>query len=328
MKKSLFGLLLGITLNSLALAGGVNLKPYYKNLNYFDQSQRENQLQYEQEFKDLLKNSLKKSEAEINDKEAKAILYGTLFMTNINQGYRFGQISFEEMIKYGKLDKNGNDARGELLAREELILANLHLAKRLFPNDYRIDSWIGTHELYQEELLTGTISNENFEKMFALASENVFSYTAMAVIANELTLTKEQQAKMVGLAHLVSDNKIPCVKNEKGRCFEKKLAPQTNEIGKLITGDIYLKDASQHLDGKADPEGKRINSGVSARVIYGLVSQKKFPNLKGLNWSNIYLKARVKATNDLLWKDKAVDKSVTESIKFKRAYSCYGCHAQ
>lgn len=319
---------MGFTLNSLALAGGVDLKPYYKNLNYFDKSQRETQLQYEQEFKTFLKASLKKSETHISDEEAKSILYGTLFLTNINQGYRFGQISYDELIKYGKLAKNGTNARDELLAREELILANLHLAKRLFPNDYRIDSWIGTHELYQEEVLTGTISNENFEKMFAMASENVFSYTAMAVIANELTLTKEQQAKMVGLAELVSDNKIPCIKNENGRCFEKKLAPQTNEIGKLITGDIYLKDASQYLEGKTDPEGKRIASGVSARVIYGLVSQKKFPNLKSLDWSNMYLKARVKATNDLLWKDKAVDHSLTESIQFKSAYSCYACHAQ
>lgn len=328
MKKSLFGIILGLILNSLALAGGVDLKPYYENLNYFDQSQRETQLQYEQKFKNLLKRALTKSESEITDEEAKSILYGTLFLTNINQGYRFGQITYNELIKYGKLAKNGNDARDELLAREDLILANLHLAKRLFPNDYRIDSWIGTHELYQEEVLTGTISNKNFEKMFALASENVFSYTAMAVIANELTLTQEQQAKLVELAQLVSDNKIPCIKNEKGRCFEKKLAPQTNEIGKLITGDIYLKDASQYLEGKSDPEGKRINSGVSARVIYGLVTQKKYPNLKSLDWSNMYLKGRIKATNDLLWKDKAVDSSLTESIQFKRAYSCYACHAQ
>lgn len=328
MRKSVLGVMIGWAISTGAFASGVNLKSYYKNLNYFNKSAREEQLIYEGKFKAFLKSIVKKEKSLITPEEAKSILYGTLFLTNINQGYRFGQISFEEMVRYERVNPVSKNAKEELIEREKLILDNLYLAKELFPQDYRIDSWIGTHELYQEELTTGTISNENFEKMFKLASENVFSYTAMAVIAAELTLSKEQNQKMLSLAQMVSDDKLPCVKNDKGRCFEKKLAPQTNEIGKLITGDIYLREASTHLEGKMDPEGKRINSGVSARVIYGLVKQKKVPNLKGLDWSNIYLKGRVKAVNNLLWHDKAVPAALTDSIEFRRAYSCYACHAQ
>jgi hypothetical protein len=320
---ALFCLALWAT-HALAQGPELNLKPYYKNLDYFNKSHRQEQLSYEAAFTAYLKHNLSRELHEFTEADAKNILYGTLFLTNTNQGVRFGQISYQEIIQYGKLSAQ-SELKSELMAREELILANLRIAQKLTPQDERIDAWIGTHEMYSEELKYGSATTETFEKMMNLGRRDVFSYTALAVISNELTLTPEQQKRMVELADLVSDGKIPCIKNAHGKCFEHRLAPQTNQVGKLITADIYLRDASQYVEGKEDVEGKRIQSGVSARVVYGMLGHKRSHSI--MNWENIYLKARVKAVNNLLWNQKAVSPELTKSIKFKRAYSCIACHA-
>lgn len=320
---SLISLALWAT-QALAQGHDLNLKPYYKNLDYFNKSHRQEHLSYEAKFTRYLKHNLTRQMHEFTEDDAKNILYGTLYLTNTNQGVRFGEISYEEIIQHGKLSSQSG-LKAEMMAREELILANLRVAQKITPQDERIESWIGTHEMYSEELKYGAATAETFEKMMNLGKRDVFSYTALAVISNELTLTTEQQKRMVELAELVSDGKIPCIKNANGKCFEHRLAPQTNQVGKLITADIYLRDASQYVDGKEDVEGKRIQSGVSARVVYGLLGQKRSHSL--LNWENIYLKARVKAVNNLLWKQKPVSKELTKSLKFKRAYSCIACHA-
>ena len=303
----------------------INIKQYYKNLDYFNPSKRQEQLRYEAKFTKYLQANLTRNEQEFTEAHAKTILYGTLFLTNTNQGVRFGQISYSELIQHGQLSVETN-LKAEMIAREKLILANLKIAQKITPEDQRIDSWIATHEMYSEELLYGAVTPATFEKMMLLGKRDVFSYTAMAVISNELVLTGDQQKRIVELADLVSDGKIPCIQNTKGNCFEHRLAPQTNQVGKLITADIYLRDASQYVEGKEDEEGKRIQSGVNARVVYGLLSQTRMRNLT-LDWENIHLRARVKAVNNLLWDQTAVPETVTKSLKFKRAYSCIACHA-
>lgn len=323
--KTLVTTLCLMLLSSFALGQEINLRPYYKNLDYFKASKRQEQLIYEAKFTQYLKGNIARNLNEMTEEDAKKILYGTLFLTNINQGVRFKQISYEEIIQHGQLSQESN-LKSEMVAREELILANLRIAQKLTPQDERIDAWIATHEMYTDELHHGSVKPATFERMITLAKRDVFSYTAMAVISNELTLTSEQQKQVVELADLVSDGKIPCIKNAKGKCFEHRLAPLTNQVGKLITADIYLRDASQYVEGKEDEEGKRIKSGVSARVVYGLVGQKR-NHAFNLNWENIYLRVRVKAVNNLLWNQVAVPKSVTNSLDFKRAYSCIACHA-
>lgn len=324
MKELLKILCLALIASHALAQDEINLKQYYKNLDYFNSAKREVLLNYEAKFTTYLKSNLTRVQ-DLTAADAKTILYGTLFLTNTNQGVRFQQISYQELIRHQKLSL-ASDLKSELIAREELILANLKIAKKITPKDQRIDAWIATHEMYSDELRFGQVSTEIFQKMMSLAKRDVFSYTAMAVISNELNLSGEQQKQILELANLVRDGKIPCIKNTTGNCFEHRIAPQTNAVGKLITGDIFLRDASRHVEGKEDIDGERIKSGVSARVIYGFLQQKK-RRLFTLNWGNIYLKARIKAVKDVLWKQESTPESVTKSLEFKRGYSCIACHA-
>lgn len=303
----------------------VDLNPYFKNLDYFKPANRKQLLNYEAEFLRYMQKTLEKDESELTREDGKTLLYGTLFMSNTNQGMRFKQLAFEDVVKNGRLDFEGcGDEKGELIAREELILASLRLAKKLMPDDYRLDTWIGGHELYHEELTKGAVTDETFNKMYELSKKDQFSYTALAIVSRDLKLSLEQEKKMVELAQLVSDRQIPCVKNEAGKCFDSKIAPHTTQVGRLLTGDIFLRDASHYVEeGKVDIEGRRIKSGVSARVIYGMIKRNKV-----FDWTNIYIRGRVKAVNKLLWKEKAVGHGLTDSLNYQKSYSCTACHGR
>jgi hypothetical protein len=317
LKRVLSFLVVLLAMGSIAQAK-VSLEPYFKNLDYFNENNRSALLKYEADFIQYMQKSLKKHLSELSPIDGKTLLYGTLFLSNSNQGVRFKQLSAETVMANGKLD---------MLERELLILDCLRLAEKLLPDDYRIPTWIGGHELYYEELTLGAVTDATFNKMFELSTKDQFSYTAFMIVTHDLKLSIPQEKKMLELAQMVSDRKIPCVKNDSGKCFDPKIAPQTKEVGRLLTGDIFLRDAGRVLEAdKVDEAGLRMGSGVSARVIYGIVKQGKFPNLKGLDWSNIYIKGRVKAVNQLLWKNKAVDHTLTDSLNFNKAYSCVACH--
>lgn len=294
-----------------------SLKGYFKLLDYMKPDLRAQALSYEAEFTHYLQEILKAEPSSLAKDDAKIILYGTLFLTNTNQGHRFGQISKEELLRASGMGME---------EREELILSALRLAQKLLPEDKRIVSWIGTHELYQEQISLGKVSEEKFNRMVELAKGSMFAYTALSIISAELKLSDKQSAQLLELAKLISDNKIPCEKVASGKCFDHKIAPQTNQIGKIITGDIYLKEASTHVTADGDPHDLRLKSGIPARVIYAMVAQKQVMNFKGLSWEQVYLKPRRKAVVRLLWREEPIADGTFESMEFRRAYTCVACH--
>lgn len=307
------------------------LKPadqrYFNSLNYFNAEKKNDLYLQEQDFIASMKAILQQDELKASD--VKKLIYGSLYLTNTNQGVRFEAISLEELKAIYTFSHSDADLKTEMLAREDFILSALKRAQNAAPKDYRIGTWILTHQMYVEELQHGGVSEKTFNKIYAIAEKNIFSYSALAIIANELSLSRKQQDMMLTLAQKVSDDQIPCIKNSQGECFDKKVAPNTSEVGKLLTGDIFLRYANQFVqDNHADDEGQRIKPGVSARVVYGLIRQDRMQGLNKTRWDKFYnIKKRVKVVNLLLWKQVPVSDVFFNSVETKKVYSCFSCHS-
>jgi hypothetical protein len=310
-------LLICLIFSSMAQAK-VDYSVYFKRLNYFT-GDITKLLAYEREIKadidEVLAQKLTGAEA------VKTIVYGSLFLTNTQQAVRFGKI--EGNLYINNLKLGSGDVRSELEHREFYILEALKYGAQLAPSDYRVKAWILTHKMYLENLQTGSVSHNLFDQMLELAKQNIFSYTALGIIANELNLDDEQFSKLFALVDLVKHKIIGCEQKDKKRCGNSKVAPNTRNVGKLITADLYLKQAS--MEAQLETGAERINPGVSAMVLY---KQLRKSNLfiGKLKWKRFAkLKKRTKLAKDLLWRQVPAISKLKED-KFKQAYSCQSCH--
>lgn len=261
-------------------------------------------------------------------KLAYTLVYTGMILMNNNNGAIEKLISINHLTQHLNLS-NSKNLQTEIKLRYELAEEFLKLARKIEPNDEKLEAWHSSNLLRMQKFVNGQVDEEILDWIVRITEASpVFHLFNALTVSSDYDFGKEREDRIFKIVELMNSTDSPCFppikflrKGEAKKCNTTKKTPFAMQGTSVYMGDSYLKKAIEVQKNDPEKTEEYLNKALS---IYR--RPKIFKPLKTLTWKlKSNLNHRIQLAKNM---KKGIDipSDFFQSKGYQDIYTCKSCH--
>ncbi len=258
------------------------------------------------------------------------LTYDALMNINNSLGVMDGELKLSDVRLPGAPQSRRHESKAELATRFKNASNELAQAKKLRPDDERIDGWQLVPIAGLDILKQGKTAPNTLQSALDLNTRPSFNMGTTVVLFKyenaSSGLFKKILLKMKGFVDAyVKDGTTPC-KDYPRDCKNRFFAPYNIEVSRVFIGDVFLRQAEQLLVDGDIAGATQMNA--YAKNAYNAMNYE-VPSSELLRWfEQPMLKARLDYLKKLDARVTPKPSAFQQTSAYKVIYQCASCHGR